>query len=223
MFGEMTHEELLRNCLSMAQKRASKLKLPCTPDRDGNLPAEVEDLRQAGVEGAMEARRHWRPEAGPFRPFAYTYIQHAMAEEAHRLTFAARIPQTTRDRFRAVMAANQQDPDLAREDAPRFGLTKATFDAILAVWHHNVDHPGDDLDEGFPEVGPEETDPLAKMLPEALDKLDPDHRRILDLSYFESMTDAQVAEAIGLEGDAGRQKARRMRLAAEAQLKGLLV
>lgn len=170
-----------------------------------------EDLAQVARVGLLHALDRFDPERGqPFLAFARLTIVGELKRHLRDKTWAVRVPRSLKDNFLLVArVADDLTADLGRapsiaEVARRCGLSEDHVLEAMELGRHqrpaSLDAPsesGRDLDVGDVDVdlaGVEHRE-LARTLVASLSARD---RHVVELRFTEGLTQAQIAERIGL-------------------------
>jgi RNA polymerase sigma factor for flagellar operon FliA len=210
--GSALEDELVRQYVPLVKNVVGRLAL--------TLPAHVdgEDLYSAGLNGLLNAIRHYNPNAGTsFQTYARVRIRGAVLDELRRMDWVPRSIHTKARKVQTAMHALEQKHGRQATDDEMAAALKispgtyqewlseirpATFVCLDAAQHDSDDFPSQY--EGLADQRQE--NPLdgtfrrevARIIADRLQALPDMQRKVLALYYFEDMRLREIAETFKL-------------------------
>ena len=200
------HEEqarLVEDHLTLARSLARRFQ------HRGERP---EDLEQVAVLALINAAGRYRPERGPFGPFATTSVMGEIKRHFRDRMWAVKVPRSLQERHLAVQAARDEltqtlgaSPTVG-DIAGHLGASEEEVLAAMEVadtcWPASLDRPGrpdDDPGAGAPAVEDDLDGSLdASLVRAVLPRLSPTERLMVVRIYFEGRSQRQLAAELGI-------------------------
>lgn len=158
-------------------------------------PDEIrDDLRQAAVEGILESLSTYDGTES-FRTWASPRMRFNVQIERARLLFGVVIPRATIGRYHDLMTSCGDDPNKAIDRVGEFSLTRETFLSVLSALGPVGPIPADEL---YARHAPHEDPTDGIFVDEMLDLLDPQERMIVEMSYWDELSERAIAEKLNL-------------------------
>ncbi|MET9496612.1 SigB/SigF/SigG family RNA polymerase sigma factor [Streptomyces sp. NPDC006552] len=201
-------EELVTAWLPMAYRLAARYR---------NKGEDLEDLKQVAAVGLLKAVRRYRPDRGPFAPYAVPTITGEIRRHFRDHAWDVRVPRRVQNLRNKVRLARRElldrpgrqgEPTVAEVSAHTGLTTEEVLDGLEAMDSYHalsLDAPTDPAGEPFSladTLGA--TDPRFDLVArreaakDGLGKLSARDRHILYLRFFEDMTQSRIAERVGL-------------------------
>lgn len=187
---------------------------------------DLDDLAQVGCIGLLRAVHRYDPSLGfSFEAYASRLIAGEIAHFLRDLVYLIRPPRELvelRPAVRAAMASLAQQPDhepTEREIARRLGISPEKVREVLALDQGLTPISLDAVPPGSPEATALEVEaprlsPLSLderlTLQDGLDRLSPPLREVIDLCYFQDLSQQEASRRLGISQ---AQVSRRLRLA----------
>ena len=200
------HEEqarLVEDHLNLARSLARRFQ------HRGERP---EDLEQVAVLALINAAGRYRPDRGPFGPFAATSVVGEIKRHFRDRMWVIKVPRSLQERHLAVQAARDElsqtlgaSPTVG-DIAAHLGVSEEEVLAAMEVadtcWPASLDRPGrpdDDPGAGVPAVEDDSDGSLDRSLVRAaLPRLSPTERLMVVRLYFEGRSQRQLAAELGV-------------------------
>ena len=131
-----------------------------TTTRATDAHEDAMDIAQEGYVAVLEALPRWDPSLGHFETFTFLSVKGAMARGRSQHSNSPTIPQRSRERYLAAMAAANGDPRDAEDMAQGYGMSRANIADVHRAMtmttsvhaHGDEDDGGDDDYSGVYEV-----------------------------------------------------------------------
>jgi RNA polymerase sigma-B factor len=180
--------------------------------RYGNRGVDTDDLLQVARLGLVLAAQRFDPSRGAFVPYALPTIAGEVRRYFRDATWDVRVPRRIQELIRRLRDCRDATQELGHHPsdaalAHRAGVTLTDLrdarQGAVAYRRQSLDQPGQDEQAPLAEVVPQagnlfdDVDNLESLLP-AVRQLDPRDARILHLRFYGDLTQAQIAQQIGV-------------------------
>ena len=169
-----------------------------------NSAAESDDLGQVALLAVMRALERYKPEVGPFEPFARVTVAGEVRHYLRATEWALRVPRRLQEGYREVAKARDEAAGDSLSEQQLGQITGLGPEDVRAV--SGLRRRAQSLQSMQAAVGDRclsSTDTDLESVPEvadldmALDGLGEDARRLIDLYYFQDLSQRDVAQLLG--------------------------
>ena len=169
-----------------------------------NSAAESDDLGQVALLAVMRALERYDPEVGPFEPFARVTVAGEVRHYLRATEWSLRVPRRLQEGYREVAKARDEAAGEALSEQQLGEITGLGPVDVRAV--SGLRRRAQSLQSMQAAVGDRclsSTDTDLESVPEiadldlALDELGEDARRLIDLYYFQDLSQRDVAQLLG--------------------------
>jgi RNA polymerase sigma-B factor len=196
-------DEAMRRFLNFASAQAWRFK--------GKGAADA-DLEQVALFGLLHSINRFDPAKGPFKPFAVATIQGELKRHLRDRGWSVRVPRQLQERVLLVARATQslsqtlgrsptiadiaEELELDASDVVEAVAAKAAFrwESIDAPHEKSTATLGESLREEEAAIRSDEWEELA----DAIRSLPPREREMLYLRFFRDLTQAEIADTMGI-------------------------